>query len=189
MITRILPVVLLLVSIGLFFGYINPTYSQKVLPLQAEIKQYNNALAAAEDFNAKEAQLATERSSIPADAITRLETFLPDGVDNVQLILDLNALAAKSGVQLSNFDIEGEGGGGKPAMSGAGGALALEAGSKKVDSLDISVKAVGSYGAFRIFLTGLEKSLRPMDVVQMDLTGAANGVYTYDITIRIYWLH
>jgi hypothetical protein len=186
MISRILPVVLLVISLGLFFGYINPTYSQKVLPLQAEITQYDNTLAAAEDFNQKEAQLATERSALPADAIERLENFLPDGVDNVQLILDLNALAAKSGIQLSNFDIKGDI---RPNESSKTGALSLESGSKRVDSIDVSVKAVGSYSAFRLFLAGLEKSLRPMDVVQMDLSSAASSIYTYNITLRIYWLH
>lgn len=185
MIGRILPVLLIVISLGLFFGYINPTYTQKVLPLRAEIKQYDNALAAAKDFHEKEAQLATERSAIPADAITRLEAFLPDGVDNVQLILDLNALAAKSGVQLSNFDIKGE----LRPESSSTGMLALESGSKRVDAIELSAKAVGSYSAFRLFLSGLERSLRPMDVVQMDLSAAASGVYTYNMTIRIYWLH
>lgn len=185
MIGRFLPVLLIVISLGLFFGYINPTYVEKVLPLRAEITQYDNALAAAEDFHNKEVQLATERSAIPAESIERLETFLPDGVDNVQLILDLNALAAKSGIQLSNFDIKGDL---RPESSGTG-ILALESGSKRVDSIELSVKAVGSYSAFRLFLSGLERSLRPMDVVQMDLTAAASGVYTYNMTLRIYWLH
>lgn len=189
MITRILPILLLLISLGLFFGYINPTYTTKILPLQAEIKQYDSTLAAAADFNKKEAELATDRSAIPADAIHRLGTYLPDGVDNVQLILDLNALAAKSGVQLSNFDIKGNILPTTADETKANATLPLESGSKQIDSIDLSVKAVGTYSAFRTFLDGIEKSLRPMDLVQMNLTSTATGVYSYDMTFRIYWLH
>ncbi len=186
MITRILPALVLLIAIGLFFGYISPTYATKIEPLQGQIKQYNSTLAAAADFQKKEAQLAADRNAIPADAIARLETYLPDGVDNVQLILDLNALAAKSGVQLSNFDIKTDT---TTSSDGAAGQLPLDANNQKVDSLDLTVKAVGTYGAFRTFLNGVEQSLRPMDLVQLDIENSPTGVYNYDMTFRIYWLH
>lgn len=186
MIGRILPIVLLLISIGLFAAYINPTYVKQVVPLQNEIEQYKSALAAADDFKHKEEQLATERSEIPSDAITRLEAYLPDSVDNVQLILDLNALATRSGVQLSNFDIKSS----APRSQGVtDGSLPLESGGKQTDSLDLSVKAVGTYSAFRTFLGGIEKSLRPMDLVQLTVDDSSTGVYTYNLTFRIYWLH
>ena len=80
MIGRLLPVVFIIIAIAIFAGYINPTYTSKILPLQSEIAQYNSTLGAAADFNKKEAELAADRAAIPADAITRLESFLPDGV-------------------------------------------------------------------------------------------------------------
>ncbi|MGE5541061.1 MAG: hypothetical protein ACM3TU_02130 [Bacillota bacterium] len=188
MIGRILPIVLILVSLGLFAGYISPTYNGKIVPLQQQITQFNRTLVAAADFNQKEAQLASDRSAIPSDALKRLESYLPDGVDNVQLILDLNALAARSGVQLSNFDIDT-----KSSTEGtdqsSNGQLPLESGAKPTDSLDLTVKATGTYGAFRTFLGGVEKSLRPLDLVQMSLNDSESGVYTYELTFRIYWLH
>jgi len=182
MITRLVPVFIIIIAIAMFLGYVNPTYKDKIVPLQAQIKQYNSTLAAAEDFNKKEAQLATERNAIPSDAIVRVQTYLPDGVDNVQLILDLNALAAKSGIQLSNFDI-------KDSSATASGQSAPDSSNQTVDSLNLTVKAIGTYSAFRTFLSGVEMSLRPMDLVQMDVTDSSTGVYTYDLTFRIYWLH
>lgn len=185
MIGRVLPVLLLLLAIGLFFGYANPVYIQKIQPLQAEIKQYNSTLVAAQDFNKKEAQLAADRDAIPAGGIARVQTYLPDGVDNVQLILDLNALAAKSGLQLSNFDIRGN----ESPNGTASAQLPLEGENQTVDSIDLNVKAVGTYAGFRAFLDGVERSLRPMDLVQLSVTYAPSGVYSYDMTFRIYWLH
>jgi hypothetical protein len=183
MITRILPILFIVIAVGLFFVYINPVYTKKVLPLRQEIQAYNATLAAAADFNNKEAQLARDRSSIPADSITKLEAYLPDGVDNVQLILDLNALAARSGVQLSNFNIRSAG-----SDNMSGNELVSGGGGKAVESLDLTVKAVGTYNGFRTFLSGVERSLRPLDLVQMTLSDSATGVYSYDMTFRIYWL-
>lgn len=183
MITRIVPILLVLVSIGLFVLYINPTYTSRIVPLRAELAQYNSALAAAEDFNTKEAQLAKERSAIPPESIAKLESYLPDGVDNVQLILDLNGLAARSGVQLSNFNIRNDVG--DPTSQ----PLTPTSGTQTVDSLDVTVKAVGTYNAFRSFLNGVEHSLRPLDLIQMTVSDSATGVYSYDMTFRMYWLH
>jgi hypothetical protein len=188
MIGRILPVVLIVLALLIFVGYINPTYTKVILPLEAQIKQYDSTLAAANDFNQKEAELASARSAIPADSIARLQAYLPDGVDNVQLILDLNALAAKTGITLSNFTITSTNGSG-PAPDQSAGALPLSAGGQPTDSIDVTVTAAGTYSAFRTFLDGIEQSLRPLDLMQMTLTDSANGIYTYNFTFRIYWLH
>lgn len=182
MMSRIIPVLFILVAIGIFFGYINPTYSGEVNALRSEIRSYDAALRAAEAFRQKEAQLMLERNGISQEGLERVESFLPDGVDNVQLILDLNALASRSGVVLSDFDI----------VEGAdnqeqGGALELES-EDAVESLDLTVSATGSYSAFKNFLKGAEWSLRPLDLVSLELEDSATGVYTYQMTFRIYWL-
>ena len=180
-----MPIVLLLLALAIFVGYVNPTYTKHILVLQSQIKQYNSTLAAAGDFNRKESELATARTAIPADAIARLQAFLPDGVDNVQLILDLNSLAAKTGIQLSNFDIQSSV---SASADQSSGALPLETSARATDSIDVTVSATGTYSSFRAFLDGVERSLRPLDLVQMTLTDSATGVYTYNLTFRIYWM-
>lgn len=186
--SRALPVILICLSIGIFFLYISPTYKNSIIPLQQEIKKSDSALAAAADFNEKQAQIATERAAIPADAVEKLQKYLPDGVDNVQMILDLNALAARSGVTLSRFGIKENS---QVATNGSidtGGDILNNTKGKGTDSLDLSVTATGTYGAFRTFLYGIEHSLRPLDVTQIIINDSKTGVYSYDMTLRIYWL-
>ena len=185
--SRTLPVILILTAFGLYFTYISPTYTGKILPLKEEIRRSTSALAAADDFKAKEAQIAIERANISQEAITRLTSYLPDGVDNVQLVLDVSGLAGRSGVVLSNFTIKDNSSAtvsdttaNKPLLSNTG---------NMTDSLDLSFTATGTYGAFRTFLYGIERSLRPLDITQLNLTDSKTGVYTYDLTLRIYWLH
>lgn len=181
MMSRILPVVFLLIAVGLFFGYINPTYTGKVAQLRAEIASYDGALVAAENYNAKKNQLIAERESIPTEGIARIEAFLPDGVDNVQLILDLNALAGRSGLALSNFETNQS-----PAESDPD-RFNLES-EEAVESLNISMLATGNYASFKRFLAGTEESLRPLDIVDISIQDSETGIYTYQLTYRIYWL-
>jgi hypothetical protein len=178
MMNRALPAALLLIAIGIFIGYVRPTYAGSITDLRTQVTQYNAALDAADRYNTREAELAAERNKLPPDALARLATFLPDGIDNVRMILDLTALASRSGVGLSGFTVTG----GAPA-DGSG----LQNGSP-VDSVDLSVTATGTYSAFRTFLTGIETSLRPMDVMNLKVKASATGVYTYAMTLRIYWL-
>lgn len=180
---RILPIVVLLIAIGIFFGYVHPTYTGKVASLRADIHGYDAALVAADAYSKKEAELLQKRNEIPAEGLARLEAFLPDGVDNVQLILDLNSLASRSGLTLADFDIVEH----ADENNQQGDHVTLVS-DDMIDSLDLSVSAVGSYDAFKKFLQGAELSLRPLDVVELNIETADNSLYRYDIKFRIYWL-
>jgi hypothetical protein len=183
MISKLLPFIAIAASIGLFFMYINPTYTGTIKSLGDEVSQYQSALQASDVYKARETALTAQRDVVPADDLAKLSAFLPDGVDNVQLILDLNALASRSGVSLSDFKI----GDNASKSQGSGSALKVDSPSV-VDSLDLSVSADGTYASFRSFLTGIESSLRPLDVVNVDLKSSDTGVYKYAVTLRIYWL-
>lgn len=190
---RLLPFIALLVAIGLFFLYVRPTYSGVIADTKQKIASYDSALAAADRFNQKEAQLTQAKAKISPDSLARLNEFLPDGVDNVQLILDLDALAARSGMTLSNFDIQNQDTSGNTSTAqGPSGTipqtgLSLSA-NTPVDSLDLTFKGTGTYASFRTFLAGMENSLRPLDVMNLNVQESGTGVYQYDMTVRIYWL-
>lgn len=195
--SRILPLLALVFAIGLFFLYVKPTFSGPIAATRTQIASYNDALAAADRFQQKEAQLTQQRAQIPADSLARLNDFLPDGVDNVQLILDLDALAARSGITLSDFNTAGNNvtTGTAPAATPTTpastiptlGQQGLSSGDP-TDSLSLTFKATGTYAAFRTFLAGMENSLRPLDVTDLQVTQSDTGVYSYAVTTRIYWL-
>lgn len=202
--SRLLPLIALIFAIALFFLYVKPTYSGPISETRAQIASYNDALAAAERFQQKEAQLTEQRSQIPADSLMRLSEFLPDGVDNVQLILDLDALAARSGITLSDFSTQASSNGANaanstPSTTVAGSASPIgssiptlgQAGlssNTPTDSLNLTFKATGTYPAFRNFLAGVENSLRQLDMTDLQVTQSETGVYSYSVTVRIYWL-
>lgn len=178
---RALPFLFILIAISLFFGYINPTYTGPVAALREDIQSYDSALEAAKDFKEKEQELIARRSQILPEDTARVEAFLPDSVDNVQLILDLNALAQRSGITLSNFDVST----GREEQQND--QIMLES-ENAVSELSLSLSAAGSYSAFKSFLLGTELSLRPLDLVELNISDSPTGIYTYEMTYRIYWL-
>jgi len=188
MMSRLLPIGCLLFAIGIFFGYIRPTWNGSIETSKAGIVSYTSALAKAKEYKEKEAELLTARNSIPPESLARLNAFLPDNIDNVQIILDLDALAARSGVKLSDFDLKNS------TVAVAGEEETIDPGTgglaspKPIDSADITLKVTGTYQSFRIFLTQIEQSLRMLDVVSVEIKDSKTGVYTYDLTIRIYSL-
>ena len=182
--SRILPVFALLAAIGIFFGYVKPAWTTDVTATKAAIEDDDQALAMASQYAAQQNQLASARNAIDPDDLARLSSFLPDSVDNVGLILNLNALAARSGLSLSNVDVVTAAANG----SGAHAAGASTSGASPVHSVDLSLSAIGSYEAFQTFLSGVEKSQRLLDIRDIVVKGSDTGVYNYQMTLRLYWL-
>ncbi len=183
---------LVLAALGLFFGYVMPTYSGTITESKNQIQSYDSALAAATLFTKKENLLIAQRNAISPQSLDSLNSYMPDGVDNIQLILDLDALAARSGLTLSNFTIQDNSSATASSQNPLSAALDTSAiplqSTGLTNSLDLSVGATGTYSAFLTFLTSAEQSLRPLDITKIDLKSSKTGVYNYTITFRIYWL-
>lgn len=179
--SRLLPVFALLVAAGIFFGYVNPVWTGPIAETKASIELDNQALAAASQYTAQQNDLAAKRNAIDPANLEKLAAFLPDSVDNVGLILDLNALAARSGLSISNIDIMTS-----PAAEGT--KSSLPSGASLIGSVDLSLSAVGTYPSLKSFLAGVERSARLLDVQTISVKGSETGVYTYEIKLRLYWL-
>lgn len=184
---RLLPFAFIVIALGVFFGYIRPLWNGQIAASQTEIANYDKALQAASSFSAQEAKLEAARNKIPQTDLDRVDAFLPDGVNNVQLILDLNALAGRTGMVLSNFGTDASVNG--STDSGSGGVSAFATARNPVDSLTLTVTGTGTYDAFRAFLAGVEQSLRPLDVTSLSVNDSPTGIYTYQMTFTFYWLH
>lgn len=183
---RIIPTFALVIAAIIFFVYVNPTWTGSIAETKAAIATDNQALAAADTYVKQENQLAIERDAIDPASLDRLDLFLPGSVDNVGLILDLNALAAHSGLSLSNIDVSA-GNVTSGTNAAKGGVVSLSA-SNPVGSIDLSLSAAGSYTALKTFLAGVEKSQRLIDVQDLLIKGSDTGIYNYQLKLRIYWL-
>jgi len=185
--SRVLPILAFFLAIAILFAYVRPTWNGPIAKTKASIESSEKTLTAAREYTEKQNQLASARNAIDPANLDRLEIFLPDSVNNVGLILDINALAARSGLSLSNIDIVNAPAAGS-TVDAAGGGIGPVANANPVSSVDLSLSAVGTYPALQAFLKGLEKSARLLDVREILVKGSNTGVYTYQMTVRLYWL-
>lgn len=168
--------------------YTKPAYDG-VQGAIAENAQYDAALTKAAQLQAVKSELLQKFNALPQEQRERLQKLLPDHVDNVALILDLDNLAGRYGLGLENVDVS------TPASATASKTAvgAVGAGGQKYDSVTIKFSTHGTYTQFTQFLADLEASLRVVDLVSLSIAqGSGDGTgepyYTYTISLRTYWL-
>jgi Tfp pilus assembly protein PilO len=198
MIRLIFAIIGLVAAGGIFFYYTKPTYDS-LQSTNGQIAEYNAALDKANELQQLKQSLLSRYNSFGTDDLDRLQKLLPDHVDNISLILDLDSLATRYGLALVNVDIASP-----QDVTTTGTPLgAIGASSQKYDSLSLKFSTRGTYTDFLTFMTQLESSLRIVDLVSLTLTpdsvlpgqaapqGAqvsADPIYKYDVTLRTYWL-
>lgn len=185
--TRLIIAITAFVIAGVvFFWYTKPAYdSSKVL--QEEIAQFDQALERANELQALRQQLLSRFNAFnPAD-VERLSKLLPDHVDNVRLILDLDNLAARFGLAIQNVVVGGNQSSPTPVP-----AAIIAQGDRQYDSLTLGFTTYGSYETFIQLIEALEQSLRIVDLVSLSIASAPGPqgqlTYRFDVTIRTYWL-
>src|SRR3990167_2827818 len=188
MIKPILAVVGLGIAGAIFFLFTQPTYDG-IQSLKQQIGQYDQALDKASELQQlKQSLLSRYNAFNPAD-LDRLHKLLPDHVDNVRLVLDLDNLANRHGMALQNVVISNAAASEKSAKSVA----TIDVLGRAYDSLTLAFSTEGSYADFTAFLLDLENSLRIVDLVSLKLdpgaeTARGEPMYRYAITLRTYWL-
>jgi Tfp pilus assembly protein PilO len=174
-----------------FFLYTKPAYDS-IQADAAQITEYDAALEKAAQLQALKQTLLTKYNSFPQPDLERLLKLLPNHVDNVALILDLDNLAARFGLGLENVDVS------TPASAAVSKTAvgSVGANGQKYDSLTIKFSTHGTYPNFLNFLRDLEASLRVVDLVALSISQGSGSattignepIYTFNITLRTYWL-
>ncbi len=191
MMRTIISALCLLGAGAIFFMYTQPTYDS-VQTENAQIAQYDEALSKASELQQLKQSLLSRYNTFDPAQIERLQKLLPDHVDNVRLILDIDSLAGKHGMALQNVVVSQN-----ASSQGSQSAAAIIGASQQAyDSLTIKFTTQGSYETFRQFLAAFESSLRIVDLVSLNIARGSNNaqgnaavpLYTYNITLRTYWL-
>lgn len=175
----LLPILFVVIAAGIFFGFIDPAYN-RVQDLRAEESQFNQALTRSKELQQVRDQLLSRYNTFSQNDLNRLEKLLPDNVDNVRLILDLDAIASRYGMRIRNVALQ----------TNESRALRGQVGfdETRFDSLIVSFSVTGSYDSFVSFLGDLERSLRLVDVNSISFTASPSGIYDYSVALKTYWL-
>lgn len=172
----LIPVILLIVSGVAFFLFIDPTYSE-IRELQSEEELFGEALDNSKELQKVRDDLLGQYNGFSSNDLQRLEKMLPNSVDNVRLVRDLDGIAADHGMTPRNVTVQ---------ISEENTQAGPREGS--LGSVLITFNVNGSYETFQSFLQDIEKSLRLMDVVNVSFVASEQNLYEYNVSIRTYWI-
>jgi len=194
----IVPIVLIGISIAGFMTYVNPLVKD-VSNLRGEIASYNEALDNAKALENERDKLTKKSNSISLDNLAKLEKLLPDSIDNIRLVLEIEKIASPYGMTLKDVKYDAKS---KTATSDAMAQPEIVDKSVKEDNkeygtwgLEFSTK--GSYANFLSFVRDLENNLRIVDISSISFSSGAvvvsdktqpSDVYQYNFKIKTYWL-
>jgi Tfp pilus assembly protein PilO len=194
----ILPLSFLIISIGLFFLIIDPVFSD-VKDLRSDTTIYKTALDnSAELQNIRDA-LIDDYKNIKKEDKDRLLHFLPNNIDNIDLILEIERLANQNGLPIKNFIFNVEDLNKKVVIDEDDGNNFMDdfsGGSLPYGVFPLEFTLVGRYNSFLNFLKDLESNLRLIDIRSISLivpnktdnSTVDPNSYDYSLKIETYWL-
>lgn len=189
------PIILILVAIGVFFFFIDPKY-KGIQEINTQITENNRTLDVAKRLRAQREDLTNRYNQISKGEQEDLEKLLPDTVDNVRLIIDIENIANQAGIVVRDIDIrvpEEE-----PAQARTTQTSLFDSSSSAIQYVDknkigvitFSFTAATRYEDFLRFLTQLEQSKRIVDIRSIEIArGTGDQVFfDYKVTFDTYWL-
>lgn len=205
----LLPILFIIVAIAVFAGVTNPVYLDiQELTLQAE--SYDEALANSKRLQAERDKLTQTYNSFSRTSVEALEIMVPNSVDNIGLIQEIQRMALELGIVVKNvnFDpsqVEPEDGEVEEGLEDEAATPTQSAqnvprrGAVETnglyDTFLLEFTIEGSYEDFVRFLAELEKNLRIVDISNINFTASSldskgnfSDVYDYTFTTKTYRL-
>ncbi len=197
---------ILIISGILFFTVVNPLYSD-VSDLRKEVAAYNLALNNSTELQKTRDSLVDTYKNIKEEDRDRLEHFLPNTVNNIKFILEVERIANLHSMSLKNIKFDPPKTGDSKMMGTAGGSTSTggtlittndPSASKPYGVFPVEFTTEGNYSTFVLFLKDLEHNLRLVDIKSISFTvpnvdpkqGAQidPNIFTYTLKVETYWL-
>ncbi len=197
----LLPILLVGVGIAGYFLVTKPMYDE-ALVMKEEADAYATALDNSANLQKERDRLTTKYNSFAAADLERLETMLPNSVDNIQLILEIQEEASKRGIIVKNVEFEPEqfleeepvpaGEGTTPAPTDTAAGSSRTTNSRRAvsaedaadfEEFELEFSVEGSYDNFVSFMKLMERSLRLVDIRSIAFTPGTSEkdkIYTDD---------
>jgi len=192
MLRYITPIILVAISITLFFAVAKPMYDGLAV-LRTETSSYDEALSNSKALESERDKLTQKYNSIGGENLDRLSKLLPESVDNIRLILEIEKIAAPYGMALRDVkydtieaDIKTPS---TAVLPGGPGQISR----KDYGEWNLGFSVEGSYDNFVSFLRDIENNLRIVDISSIEFSSNTgndpfSNKYKYSFKIKTYWL-
>ncbi len=171
------PLILIILAAGLFFGLTSPLM-EEVRALDAQANTLNSALTNGKELQVVRDSLLSKFKNFSEEDRTRLDKVLPNSVDNVRLIIDIDNIASRFGMTLRNVRLNSN----KDATATSVGPT-----GKRYATLGLTFTVSSSYENIKRFIADLERNLRISDVTGVTFTSGDKDQGDYTIDLTTYW--
>jgi hypothetical protein len=192
---NITAIILIVLAIGTYMTFTRAKLAE-VNEVRAVNDQYIAAIGNADQLIKVRDKVLKDYNALSDQDRVRLDKMLPDTVDNIRLIIDLNSVALRHGFSLRNISASASNSN-KPASNaqqsqdaprGSGGAGSTIP-TPVLDTVKVSFSVTAPYQQFIDLMKDLEANLRIMDVTHLTVTAAqAGGAYDFGVELKTYWL-
>jgi len=180
MMRLIVPLLMVIVAVAVFFKFTDPIFTG-IKTLQDRQTTLNEGLNNAKKLREVMSGLLDQRNLMSETDLSNLNKLLPDNVDNVRLIIDINNVAKPYNMSLKGLKIT-------MSEEKTEDAVTRDKNNAKQAMVSLSFSVSGDYNQFQSFLSDLSQSLRLADVSVTGFSSNEKGVYDYHVAIQTYWL-
>lgn len=174
----LIPSLLGLIAVALFVTAIDPLYKE-VGSVRIEVGNLNEALANSKQIVDVRDALLERFNAVSPELRDRIKKMIPDNVDNVRLILELDGIASRYGVAIKDIALTDD-------VRRQAGALGPD--ENIYGTIGLRVTVTGTYESFLKFLRDVEESLRIVDISALSFRSTGRDFNQYDLDIKTYWL-
>lgn len=178
--SRTLTSILSIVIAVLLYVFVIDQQLTQMSIVQNEIDEYKKAEEKFTEFQRKLDSLVAVKNQASVIENEKLDAIVPEVVDDVKLIVDLENMAKSRGMLFGNISIDNS----KDTPSNTSSSEVATGPTLK--GTDISFEVIGSYEQFKQLLEDLERSLVLLEVVTLDFAVNQGSYQQYAITVRAY---
>jgi len=171
-------ILFLATAVVLFLTQTNPSFNE-TKSLKLEKQSFDEALQYSRELQALRDDLLGRYNAVSREDIERLAGILPSEASSGELIIMLEDRVKSRGLLLKKIDVNE-----KRLVQDPSAPIGVP--PLPFRTIDLSLSISGPYDSFLAFLEDLEKSLRVIDVDQIDFAGGTGGTIEFKVSARTY---
>lgn len=178
------PILSIVIALALFFFFTKPMFAE-IGAIQDETDEYRQAVEKAALFNETLQELVNRQNALTAHQVERLEALVPDTIDQVKALVDIEAIIRGHGMLFGNISVEEPETVIETATQRTGVRSITE---DDFATSEISFEFIGTYDQFRAALADIEKSLVTLEILNISFEATNVELQQYKITARLHAL-
>lgn len=192
---NITAIILIVLAVGIYLTFTRAKLAE-VNEVRAVNAQHLLAISNADKLMKVRDSVLKDYNALSADDRLRLDKMIPNTVDNIRLIIDLNSVALRHGFSLRNIKASASNSNKttfstpqpqRQDLDSSGMISSIP--TPILDTVTISFSVTAPYQQFIDLLRDLEANLRIMDTTRLTVSAGTNpGMYDFGVELKTYWL-